>query len=152
MAQLNIKPIILTEEEKINMIPSIVPLIEMCFKVRAEGFFSIQNEIAALEDDLISFIYKLIIGGHNPEIIKSIIINSIFSNNHDDMTRAKATIYANVMFAMNDNSYPVYMLNLLLLSHFGLTFKNKYVNELKKYISKQFIDGLFDNEYFYETE
>ena len=140
--RLALTPIKLTEAEKIELLPSLIPLLELPAKIRENGIFSIKDDIASLGEESLIVIYDLLLSGNNPEAAKIIIHNLIYTSGLDNISLAQVVIYAEVLFFLKDEACHANLINLLIISHLGFEFKEIYRAGIEKYYSQEYYNSL----------
>ena len=82
----------LSREEKLNLLPYIAQMAEITFKIRQSGIFSVKVEIDNSNDDFFILAFNLISGGHNPQHVKNVLDNFIYSSANDSIDYVKKYI------------------------------------------------------------
>jgi len=139
--ELELKKIVLTDQDKDDLMLGVSHLLDISFKVRQNGFYYIEDEIKNLDDEFLKLAYRLVADGYELESSRHILCNFIDSSHTSDIDYVRMCMQLDTILMMAEK--PVHFVNMALFSYFGLNYRDRYIAKLKELSPNYHLFGIF---------
>jgi len=143
----NTNSLVLTYEEKLQLMPTVAKLLVIASKIRREGMLSVEDEIHSQDDQFFKVLYNLFCGGYNPYVLRSIYNNFLNSSrlSESNLEYSKKFIQSEVLLLLQDSGQADYFLNFYCFSFFGFDFSEDYKTNMKIHLPTQLYNQIFSS-------
>jgi hypothetical protein len=122
----------ISSEEKLKIIPDVILVLKTIIETKKYGLYNdmILN-IKNTDDEFLKLCFYMIMNGYEPNIIKRILGN-IVKNECEPLSKLLKTVQMDLTTLALSESITMRNVCVLAFSHFGMDFKNIFIDEIKK--------------------